>query len=404
MAEAKSPETVEAFNARLVKAGVQISLRPYIKALNVAVFHQPIDGFADDLLDLVQRDECCIPHDCLMQYGVLAPSQSSFHVSRLLDQYGFVEGQDFRPTSLKSQDARFTRKVYLFHPDAFEMCLIRAKHTRRYAMFYGQLRKSITAYDRYQLALKEHYVITLTARNTELTVEAADLRVLIAQMRAEANARGAKTDQKIGGLVMKVDEIKAQSDEMRSQNAQLIQRVDKVTGISRQMAKKVTEVANSMATAAEDRAPLPDDERKSECLVLLKLNGGGLFDYAVLRRQAFALAQGLKPIRRKFPRAVELLKLTCVPNAKSLWVRIKDRLGNGIRKKTGMIFALNGLAEQELVSSFREVYDERKVEYTGVANLARAWAARKENDIITATVTTMVEYRLTDAEVDSLLG
>src|SRR6185295_19393113 len=113
-------------------------------------FREPVTDFANDLLDLIQMDECCVPHCYLVKYGVLSAANASAHALAMFSQYDMTAGADYVLSNVREQKGRggHNKKDYLLHPDAFELCLMRAKNTRKFARFYSLLRKVITGYDK----------------------------------------------------------------------------------------------------------------------------------------------------------------------------------------------------------------------------------------------------------------
>lgn len=95
-AMALNPE-ITAFNDRLVIGRCQIPIREYVTALNAAIFKSDIEGFANDLLALVNRPDCCISHGLLLKYGVLTNEKDLAHDAlKLFGRHDFVENVDFR--------------------------------------------------------------------------------------------------------------------------------------------------------------------------------------------------------------------------------------------------------------------------------------------------------------------
>ena len=61
---------IQNFNQKIKYENVEITFIDYVKLLNYDVYHIDI-SFIDDLLLLIDKDECCINHDMLYKYGML---------------------------------------------------------------------------------------------------------------------------------------------------------------------------------------------------------------------------------------------------------------------------------------------------------------------------------------------
>ena len=55
---------IQTFNQKLVDENVDINFVVYVRLLNNEAYHIDI-SFIDDLIGLINKDECCIHHDML---------------------------------------------------------------------------------------------------------------------------------------------------------------------------------------------------------------------------------------------------------------------------------------------------------------------------------------------------
>jgi hypothetical protein len=224
---------IATFNARLAERQEVLSMRTYLYRINAAVFKQPIDEFVDDLLDLVTQDGCSIPHNRLVKYGVLTNQSTVADCTEILMSHGFEAGKDFGRIFSQSTGGQ-PAMVYLLHPDAFETCLMRAKHTRIYTDFYILLRKSIAGYGKYLLALENRKMAWLAAQNSELTTMLQDLdvktdtilseikesRADIGTLRAEVGTLQAQN----GNILTGLGSVKQQTDTIAARSATICTR------------------------------------------------------------------------------------------------------------------------------------------------------------------------------------
>jgi len=60
--------TIDDFNKKLVDEKIDLPVRAYIEVVNEMFYNIDIK-FMNDFMDLVDKDECCIPHDKLETYA-----------------------------------------------------------------------------------------------------------------------------------------------------------------------------------------------------------------------------------------------------------------------------------------------------------------------------------------------
>jgi len=94
-------EKMQEYNKYLIDRKIDAPIVDYISIVSTTVFN--IDtAFMKDFMDLVTRDDCCVPHEYLFKYGVLSEHDSS-HVKRLLDQNEFIEEKDYTLQTAKDE-------------------------------------------------------------------------------------------------------------------------------------------------------------------------------------------------------------------------------------------------------------------------------------------------------------
>lgn len=150
---------VEEYIGRLVAEGRQVSALEMVARLG-----EKLDiAFAAELYELAQRDECCVPGDLLVTYGVLPADDSGANIEQLLGRYELVEEEDYLVC-----DGGEQRRAYRLHPRAFKRCLMCAKSTLKYARYYILLEEALVHYSKYQAALGRKYCVMLSERRAEL--------------------------------------------------------------------------------------------------------------------------------------------------------------------------------------------------------------------------------------------
>jgi hypothetical protein len=371
----------------------------------------------------------------------------------MFGQYEFVEGVDFSLSDVREREVRHggqNRKDYLLHPDAFELCLMRAKNTRRYARFYGLLRKTIAGYDKYQLALEQKYHIVFVARHAEIVARHAEvtachaglvkakddkidrLEAMLAKFEERAEERAVRAELRMGSVQTELGGVKTElggvKTELRGVKTELgcaneklddaNGKLDVVVGLNTESPGKLDDVAANLSDASRGRASVPDDAAKTENLVLFKEKSKEVFGYRFACVNNRSFRSELAKLDKIRPRPIEehvLLVLRAVPNALTLYQCLNERLAGRIERQversgkggSDKHFRLEaGFTEAELLDEIRAEHEARKGDYQELALTAQAWGIITRTTVSTV-VTTAVEvrpYRLDDAELMDLLA
>ena len=85
-------------------------------------------------------------------------------------QYELIENIDYiiEHKSYASSSGCTHKINYYLHPGAFEICLMRAKNTKKYTKYYLLLSQCIRHYNNYQNKLKENFIIELKIKINNL--------------------------------------------------------------------------------------------------------------------------------------------------------------------------------------------------------------------------------------------
>ena len=153
---------IETFNNILVEEQHLINIIDYIKEINNLYYKIEID-FINEFIELVSKDECCIHHEKLKKYGILKLDKGTTDIKNIIKQYELIENIDYiiEHKSYASSSGCTHKINYYLHPGAFEICLMRAKNTKKYTKYYLLLSQCIRHYNNYQNKLKENFIIEL---------------------------------------------------------------------------------------------------------------------------------------------------------------------------------------------------------------------------------------------------
>ncbi|GFW69161.1 putative KilA-N domain-containing protein 006L [Trichonephila clavipes] len=136
---------------------------------------------------------------------------------------------------------------------------------------------------------------------------------------------------------------------------------DKMKSIVVEKDKKIKDQAEKLEISVEDRAPQPAKKSKRERFVLLKRNDE-TYPYYAIRAQDAHAKTALKKQNSCYKEVSILLDLSCHPNSKTLYERIRAEL-----KKRGVTFNLCAISladstvnEEELVKAMNAINDEKR--------------------------------------------
>ena len=141
-------QKIQEYNEKLVENNINIGIVEYVKNLNGHFYNINID-FIDDFIDMVDKDECCIPHEYLTKYGVTQMTGGSSDVKRILISHSSVEGKD-HIVQVSTNAEKKEKITYILHPIIFKKILIRSRNTDIFADYYLLLEMCIKYYNDYQ--------------------------------------------------------------------------------------------------------------------------------------------------------------------------------------------------------------------------------------------------------------
>jgi phage anti-repressor protein len=121
-------ELIKSYNKYLVEKDIKITIIDYVKEVNKRVYNIDI-SFIDEFLELIEKDDICIPHSMLIKYGVITTSKSN-RIKDMIEQYEFEENKDYSlMPNVRHQSNRGIKYIneYTLKPDSFKLCLMRAK-------------------------------------------------------------------------------------------------------------------------------------------------------------------------------------------------------------------------------------------------------------------------------------
>jgi hypothetical protein len=77
------------YNNSLIDSKTIINIIDYVKAVNKLKYNIDID-FIKNFIELVEKDECCIHHKMLQEYGILKLTKGTTDIKNLINQYELI--------------------------------------------------------------------------------------------------------------------------------------------------------------------------------------------------------------------------------------------------------------------------------------------------------------------------
>lgn len=152
---------------RQVAAFKKIALRDFLIEFQSKFYHEQDISFMDYFLELSKKEnegQFIVPHEKLIEYGVLLATGGSSDIKKRLSTLGLAMNIDyvFRKVSENSQKGGRPQNIYMLTPDSFKLALTRAndhkKHSinvDKYARYYLFLEKVVGYYMEYQVGLEK---------------------------------------------------------------------------------------------------------------------------------------------------------------------------------------------------------------------------------------------------------
>ena len=294
----------------LITNNITITLIDFVKELNKIIYKIDI-LFIDDLLGLVGKNEICIPHKYLVEYGIVTEN-SSGHVLRIINQFEPIENVDYLLSEVGQQikpgrgGGTKYAKEYTLHPRLFKLCLMRSKNTLKYSKYYLLLEECIKYYTDYQLQMKQNENKTL--------------------------------HNKLDKLEEYNEQILVELKESRKQ-------IDKILNVNERLEEKLDIIV-------EDRVIYPTDNTKVQTFVICKT---GDKQYQMISGSDDHISNRVKSLKGDI-----ILKLENVPNCYYLKILIKENMTDNYKFKNDTVIRNKSTTEKAMLLTVNEIYEERK--------------------------------------------
>ena len=349
------------YNNSLIDSKTIINIIDYVKAVNKLKYNIDID-FIDKFIELVDKDECCIHHKMLQEYGILGLNKGTTDIKRILEQYELEENQDYklRKVAELNKGGRGNKNEYFLHPRAFKICLMRSIKTKIYAKYYLLLEECIKYFNEYQIELNKKYIINLEDKikeNKNIIIQKDDkideLDKNIKQLLSENKEMKNMLEKNQLKLDKTFDRLVGVNDELRDVKYKLDDTNDKLDDTN----EELDIIKDKLDIATDDRVIKTKSKNTLEYLIILKTDDENEdYKYYIVRCQKRAIKQRLEDN----PNYTEIKRIECVPNSTNLFNRIKETLKNNLKIKSNRL-NLKNINETDFLNKIDLINEEKKI-------------------------------------------
>lgn len=140
--------TISEYDAAFIKSKSLPPLLDYVRDVNHRFLKVDMMFMEESMKYIAQDGQFCVPHKELREKGVVT-SDNSMKIRKLLTvTHEFEEGVDYIcKVAEKGEKKGKPQKTYTLTPQAYRMCLIRSRNTKKYANYYITLENCVNRYD-----------------------------------------------------------------------------------------------------------------------------------------------------------------------------------------------------------------------------------------------------------------
>lgn len=266
--------SMKSFNTKLVKSLRKLNFREYFEDAYAKYFSHVDISFMGEFLELSTTDGTFIvPQEMLKKYGVLTSIDTSQKVKRCLDQYDLTEGSDYRVDNVGQpvkQGGVSTKKMYTLSVDAFKLCLIRAKNSRKYASYYLTLERVVAFYYQY---LTQYDANLISMKDDKIDRLEAQLAEVLGNTR----------------------KIIDRNDELIDRNEEIIEKLENSEIQKEKLEDKVDAIRDVLEDTLQDRNQRPQNTTIHHQFALLR-SDSSLNEYKVIRGQRKRVSAEIKKL------------------------------------------------------------------------------------------------------------
>jgi hypothetical protein len=333
------------FNKELCSKMKEMTVHRYVEEMNEKFFHMDL-SFMEENLEYVLKDGCCfIPHTKLWDMGVFKKDTTSHIRKLLIETHNFEQGKDFDCKTYKNKNGGKPSKKYFMTPDAYFLCLLRTKNTRKYADYFIMLQKAVLYHSMYHKELSEGRALLSkkaeekAKKETKVVkkerddvmkkfyenIEAHEKKMKKAEEKREEERN--KAEEKREEERNKAEEKMKKAEEKREEERNKAE--EKRKKAEEQYSAKMDQAFEKITELCQQRVPDPPKVNQKEQIKIVKLSqlNNDSPMYYIMRRQQKGMTSAINELAHK--RTVERVVVTInTPNAKNMFLRARGLLGD----------------------------------------------------------------------------
>ncbi len=317
-----------------VKNYKKITLNEFIEKIKNKLYPNKDMRFMEyfmELADEVNDGKFIVPHQKLIEYGVInIETKDSGKIKQKLETLDLISDKHYLFTNISEKVNNVgtkPRKQYTLTPEAFKLCLLRAKKSNKdgavdpkiYAEYYMFIEKCILYYNKYekQLAeafskIKDNKIQEQSNKIDELIIEVKDIKSINLKQSAELS----KQSEEINKLLNYGKTANENIEEMQT---------------------SIDDMTNTVASALRDRNVRPDDDKHVQRFMLVKLNK---YEYKIhtgtishLRNVINNYTKDKKAEPKKYRNTKIIIQPIYNPNPSSLKKRLFKKINDYIKNE-----------------------------------------------------------------------
>lgn len=253
--------TITEFNNYLSDKLKKVKLNEYFNLIQ-SQFYSKLDiSFMDYFLELItKKDEICIEHQKLIEYGIIKKTQDSSHIKDCILKFNAQENIDFEClTPERSGVKRVGRggsngnkKEYKLTPKLFKLCLMRSIKENKYANYYLLLEECFYYYQEYQIMYQK---VLLSGKDDKIDEQFKTIN----EMKSTIDKQTVQIEELLGYA----KETQKQNEEIKEQNDELNDKVDNLQDT-------MADIKEAFKETADRSVPNPNDDNERHEFILLQ--------------------------------------------------------------------------------------------------------------------------------------
>jgi hypothetical protein len=214
-------DNIQEFNTNLAEKLIKYDLNVYFNTVHSKYYKNVDISFMDYFLSLIsKKGEFCVDHIKLQEYNVLNNIETSSKILRSLEQFNLEENVDYLLSNVGQQLLSGTKysKEYKLTPNAFKLCLIRAKNSKVYAKYYLMLEEIFYYYREYQ---NQYQIVLLSMKDDKIDEQSRkidnlqkDINDLLGYAR-DTKEKLDETNEELNDINDKFDDLNDKVDDMK---------------------------------------------------------------------------------------------------------------------------------------------------------------------------------------------